>query len=176
MTTIHTRRLTLRPARSDDLDAFYAILSAPEAMRYWSTPPHTDIEQTRPWLEGMIAIPAGEGEDFVIEHQGRVIGKAGLFRFPEIGYILAPAAWGQGFAREALAAVIERAFAVHALPRIVADVDPRNAASLKLLDRLGFVETGRRSRSWLVGDEWCDSIDLALDPAGWALASGNNVL
>lgn len=170
MTILHTARLRLRPARADDAAALHAIFAAPEAMRYWSTPPHRDMAQTRDWLAGMIATPPGEGEDFVIELGGTVIGKAGCFRYPEIGYILAPWHWGNGLAHEALTAVIARTFATTALDRLTADVDPRNSASLRLLERLGFRQTGRRERSWLVGDEWCDSIDLALGRADWALA------
>jgi RimJ/RimL family protein N-acetyltransferase len=94
-----------------------------------------------------------------------LIGKAGLYRFPDIGYLLDPACQGRGLMREALTAVIARAFAVHALPRIQADVDPRNAASLRLLARLGFRETHRQARTWLVGEQWCDSVYLVLDAA-----------
>ena len=68
-----------------------------------------------------------EGEDFIVELDGRLIGKAGLWRFPEIGFILHPDHWGRGFAREALGFVIDRAFDVHGLPKVDADVDPRNA-------------------------------------------------
>jgi ribosomal-protein-alanine N-acetyltransferase len=111
--------------------------------------------------------PASEGEDFIVEYDEQLIGKAGLWRFPEIGFIFHPDHWGHGFAREALSAVIERAFAVHGLAMIEADVDPRNLGSLALLDRLGFRETGRKERTWFVGGRWCDSIYLALDAEGW---------
>ncbi|WP_345719154.1 GNAT family N-acetyltransferase [Rhizorhabdus phycosphaerae] len=155
--------MLLRPARPGDLDDLHAILSDVRSMRYWSTPPHAEIGQTADWLADTMAIPPEEGEDFVIEREGRVIGKAGLYRFPEIGFILHPDHWRQGLAREALAAVIHRAFTVHRLPRILADVDPDNAASLALLRGLGFLETGRAERTWLVGGRWCDSVYLALD-------------
>lgn len=167
MTEILTARLRLRPARADDLDAFHAILSDPRAMAYWSSPPHADLAQTRKFLDETIDIPPGEGEDFVVELDGVAIGKAGLYRFPEIGFIFHPDHWGRGYAAEALAPVIDRAFAVHGLPAIEADVDPRNAASLKLLARLGFVETGRKARTWLIAGAWCDSVYLRLDPGGW---------
>ena len=170
MAEIRTERLLLRPAREDDRAALHAILSDPRAMRYWSTPPHEAIEQTRDWLAATIAIPLGEGEDFLVEHEGRVIGKAGLYRFPETGFLFAPEMWGQGFASEALRAVIARAFAVHGLAAIEADVDPRNAASLRLLGRLGFAETGRAARTWLVGEEWCDSVYLRLGREGWSVS------
>jgi RimJ/RimL family protein N-acetyltransferase len=73
---ITTARLTLRRARMSDLDDVHAMLSQPAAMRYWSTPEHETVEQSRKWLESMVAGAPGE-DDFLIEQQGRVIGKAG---------------------------------------------------------------------------------------------------
>ena len=167
MIEIRTGRLRLRPATIADLEAMHAILADRRATAFWSTPPHGDLDQTREWLCSMIDIPAGEGEDFIVEHEGSVIGKAGLYRFPEIGFILRPDSWGRGFAGEALRAVIDRAFSVHRLDRIEADVDPRNARSLALLARLGFVETGRKANSWQIGETWCDSVYLRLLPEDW---------
>lgn len=51
---------------------------------------------------------------------------------------------------------------LEALNAIMADVDPRNTASLTLLSRLGFQETSRAARTWLIGEEWCDSVYLSL--------------
>lgn len=136
-------------------------------MIFWSTPAHSDLQETREWLAAMIGINAGEGEDFVVEYEGRLIGKAGLYRFPEIGFIFNPDVWGHGFAGEAVRAVIARAFGHHRLSSIDADVDPRNAASLRLLARLGFQEVGRARGTWLVGAEKCDSVYLRLAMEGW---------
>jgi len=163
-----TERLVLRPARERDLEAMHAVLSDVRAMAYWSSPPHVDIDQTRHWLASMIAIQPSEGEDFILEFDGKLIGKAGLWRFPEIGFILHPDHWRQGFAREALNFVLDRAFNEHGLPKVIADADPRNEASLKLVTNLGFQETGREERTFLVGDQWCDSIYLELDAETWA--------
>ncbi|MBL4792978.1 GNAT family N-acetyltransferase [Citromicrobium bathyomarinum] len=162
MLEIRTDRLVLRPARPGDLRAFHAILSDRDATAFWSTPAHTDITETQAWLDAMLAIEPAQGEDFVIELDGRVIGKVGMYAFPEIGFILHPDAWGRGFAGEALRPVLDRAFAVHDLPTVEADVDPRNTASLRLLRRMGFEETGRESRTLKIGDEWCDSVYLSL--------------
>ncbi|GAO38765.1 putative acetyltransferase [Sphingomonas changbaiensis NBRC 104936] len=167
MIEIRTERLRLRPATAADLPSIHSILSDPRATAYWSTPPHQYLEQSRAWLRGMIDIPADEGEDFVVEQDGRVIGKAGLYRFPEIGFIFNPEMWGRGFAAEALRAVLDRAFNLHGLAFVEADVDPRNEAALKLLARLGFRESGRKERTWLVGEEWCDSVYLRLSRADW---------
>ena len=162
-----TERLVLRPAREQDLEAMHEVLSDPRAMAYWSSPPHDDVAQTRDWLASMIAIQPSEGEDFIVELDGTLIGKAGLWRFPEIGFILRSDHWGRGYAMEALGLVLDRAFGVHGLARVEADVDPRNQAPLILLKRLGFRETGRKDHSWLVGGQWFDSVYLELDAVAW---------
>ncbi|TAG23680.1 MAG: N-acetyltransferase [Rhodobacterales bacterium] len=162
---IATPRLTLLRARMTDLDDVHAMLSQPAAMRYWSTPEHETLEESRDWLEGMVGAGA-ESDDFLIEHQGRVIGKAGAWRLPEVGFLLHPDHWGKGLAFEAMTAVIAHLFASHDLPELTAEADPRNAASLKLLGRLGFVETGRAERTMQWRDEWCDSVYLALRRPG----------
>jgi [ribosomal protein S5]-alanine N-acetyltransferase len=164
---IRTARLLLRRARPGDLAGLHPILSDPAAMRYWSTLPHRSLDETRDWLDSMIAeTPGEERDDFIVEHEGRVIGKAGCWRLPEIGFILHPEFWRLGLAREALEAIIPRLFRRYAIPAITADVDPRNTASLALLRSLGFVQTGRAERTWLIGEEYCDSIYLALARPG----------
>lgn len=175
MTVVSTTRLLLRPAEPGDLAAFHTIMVNPAAMTYWSTPPHQSLEQTREWLQGMIDVAPSQGEDFVVAHEGRVIGKIGFYRFPEVGFIFSPDVWRRGFATEALASVLRRAFDVHDLPAVEADVDPRNEASLRLLARFGFEETSRKARTWLVGEQWCDSVYLRLRRADWGRAQGPDV-
>ena len=153
---IRTPRLLLRRARMDDLADLFAVFSDPRAMRYWDTPPHADIERTRRWLAGMVSLPAGT-DDFIVERDGRAIGKAGCWRPYEIGFILHPDHWRQGLAHEALSAAIPHIFATLPAEALTADVDPRNAASLRLLAKLGFHETARAARTIRVADEWCGS-------------------
>lgn len=159
---IEAGRVVLRRARPDDLAMFHAAMSDPGVMRYWATPPHPDLATTEQWLADMIAADPLISDDFVIEYQGQPIGKMGCWRLPEFGYLLHPAFHGQGLASEALAGLVHY-MRRRGLPRLRADVDPRNAASLRLLERAGFIETGRATRTWLVGGEWCDSVYLELD-------------
>jgi len=166
MTEILTRRLRLRRAGAADLHDLHGLLSNPTAMRYWSTLPHASLEQTRTWLDQMIASSPDSSDDFVVEHRGRVIGKAGCWRLPEIGFIFDPAHWGRGFAAEALRAAIEHVFTTFPIPAIRADADSRNAASLRLLSRLDFREVDRVQRTWKIGDAWCDSVYLELRRPG----------
>lgn len=157
---IVTARLTLRRARLADLDDLHAILSDPRAMRYWSTPEHETRAESAAWVQKMVAATASD--EFVLELSGKVIGKAGCWRPGEIGYILHPDHWGHGYMREALNAILPWIFARHDLAALIAEVDPRNAGSLRLLKGLGFRETHRESRTMQWRDEWCDSVYLSL--------------
>ena len=161
---IVTSRLKLRSARADDLEAMHAVLSDPRATRWWSTPPHDSVEQTVAWLDSMIA-NGPDNPDFVIERDGMVIGKAGFWKLPEVGYILHPDHWGQGFAGEAVEAAIGHVFATRDIEELTADVDPENAASIRLLERLGFNRTGFAERTWNIGGEWKNSLYYGLSRA-----------
>src|SRR5215475_6793135 len=110
-TILRTERLVLRRPRSDDVTAMHAIMKDAVAMRYWSTLPHATVAETEAWVAKTIAaVQAGECDDFFVERDGLLIGKAGLWNRNETGFLCSPAVWGKGYAREALQAVIERAF------------------------------------------------------------------
>lgn len=164
---IVTPRLTLRLARREDLEAMHAVLSDARAVQWWSTPPHETLDHTRDWLEAMIA-GNGSGLDFVVEVEGRAVGKAGFFAPPDVGYILHPDVWGRGLATEAVGAVLDRLFQTtdHAAAR--ADVDPANAASIRLLEKLGFQQAGFAANTWNVGGVWQDSAFYTLSRDAWS--------
>ena len=160
---IVTARLRLRRARLDDLAAIHGLLSDPRNMRFWSTPPHETLAQSEAWLRSMVEADPKESDDFVIERGGRVIGKLGCWRLPEIGFMIGADETGRGYASEAMTAFLDRRRQIGDPRRLTADVDPRNIASLRLLTGQGFVETGRAKGTWTVGGEACDSVYLALD-------------
>lgn len=163
VTTLRTERLLLRAARWDDLRPLHAIFTDPVAMRFWSRPPHVTLAQTERWLRSMIEAPPETSADFIVELDGRTIGKAGFFRFPEIGFILGRDHWRRGLAHEALQAVLDHAFVERGLEAAEADVDPRNEASLRLLEKLGFEETARAKRTYAIDGAWTDSVYLRLE-------------
>lgn len=164
MTTLKTARLTLRRVREGDLEALHAVFADPRAMTYWSSLPHETREETAKHIESMTG---GEGDEFVVEFEGRVVGKAGSWKLPEIGYILHPDAWGQGLATEALVAVIDHLFASHDVPALIADVDPGNAPSIRLLEKHGFRETHRAKDTFFIGGQYFDSVYLSLAREDW---------
>ena len=158
---IRTERLLLRRAKMDDADDMHVIMSNPLAMRYWSTPPHADLDETARWIASMVEVDPESSDDFIVSLDGKLIGKLGAWKLPEVGFLIDPAHWGKGLAKEAMTAFIDRRRGLGST-ELEADVDPRNLASLKLLERCGFEETHRESGTWQVGDELCDSVYLKL--------------
>ena len=154
---ITTERLVLRRARPADAVALHPIFADPNAMRFWSTLPHSSLEETERWVASMIDIDPEQSDDFIVEYGGQVIGKLGCWQLPEIGYLLAPAVWGKGLATEAMAAFIDHRRRSGGT-ELTADTDPRNVPSARLLEKHGFVETGRASRTWLIDGQWFDSV------------------
>jgi [ribosomal protein S5]-alanine N-acetyltransferase len=147
----------------DDVPALHEAMSDPEVMRYWSTLPHDAASQTRAWVaDTMAAVAAGSSDDFAVVLNGDVIGKAGIWQGQEIGMFMTRRHWRRGYAREAVAAVLDRAFG-EGIEAVVADVDPRNEASLALLQSLGFGRSGEATATLQRGDEWLDSLYLRLD-------------
>ena len=154
---IRTERLLLRRAEVRDLEALHDILRDRQVMRYWSTPPHPDLATTAAWLDRLLATDPAGSVEFVVEYQGRVIGTVGGGVLPEVGYILHREYWGQGIAFEAMNAVIGHAFGHHPVDHLMADIDPHNLASARLLARLGFVKSGHAERTFCVNGAWSDS-------------------
>lgn len=168
MTLLRTERLVLRHARLEDAHDLHAVFSDEATMRWWSTLPHQTLAETEAWLKGMIAGNRAGAPDFVIEWQGRAIGKAGFWKLPDVGYILHPDAWGQGLAHEAVGAALDHVFHEGLTELATADVDPANQASKRLLERLGFERTGSAERTWNIGGIWKDSLYYALTRDRWA--------
>ncbi|ASL49002.1 Spermidine N(1)-acetyltransferase (plasmid) [Burkholderia sp. AD24] len=164
--TITTRRLRLRPLREDDWQAFFTIWSDAEAMRYFSSPAIDSVDQATDRVARLLKA-SSEGNDLVCVVEllatGEAIGKCDLFhvhmqcRRAEIGFSLQRRHWGSGYMAEAASALIEHAFHTVKLRRLEADIDPRNLASARLLERLGFVREGLLRERWIVGDEVSDS-------------------
>lgn len=164
--TLTTTRLTLRPLREADAFAMFAIWSDFEAMRYFSFPPMTCIGQATERISRKIGTSAqGDELIFALELQGtaEVIGDCALFnsdernRRAEIGFSLARQRWGYGYMSEAATALLNHAFNTLGFRRIEGDVDPRNVASTRLLERLGFVREGLARERWMVEGRVSDS-------------------
>lgn len=164
--TLTTPRLLLRPLREEDAEPLFAIWSDAEAMRYFSFPAMTDFGQAKDRIASKLKT-AADGQDFIcvveLKTTGEVVGDCALFnaseqcRRTEIGFSSQRRHWGNGYMGEAISALVEHAFGALHLRRIEADIDPRNVASARLLERLGFLREGLLRERWIVGDEVSDS-------------------
>lgn len=152
MESIDTERLSLRPFRPDDGDAAHAWFGDPFVMRYTPTGPDPFPEATRARLETYRAHQRRHGFSkwIVIERaSSRPIGDAGLMVLDDPGWIdlgfrLAQPFWGRGFATEVARAWVAAAFETLDLAELGAFAHPENAASLRVLAKLGFHARGRR--------------------------------
>jgi ribosomal-protein-alanine N-acetyltransferase len=145
-------------------------------MRYWSSPPWTSVAKAHELIDRDRAeMQAGKLLTLGIELHGtaQIIGTCTLFSFmhqckrAETGYGLSHPFWGKGYMHEALNALLAHGFKELGLNRVEADVDPRNVASTKCLERLGFLQEGHLRERWIVGDEVSDSILYGLLRRDW---------
>lgn len=147
MVIVETERLILRRLRTSDSEALNHVFGDEEVMR------SGDGVQTAQWVEDWLSRciegyerNSGIGPWAVVERESRrTIGYCGLFHFPdvcgrpetEIGYRLARRHWGRGYATEAVRAVRDYAFRTLGIPRLVAIIEPVNAASIRVAKKAG---------------------------------------
>ena len=145
-----TQRLRLRPLQPGDADALHEVYSHP-LVEAWIGP-HT-LARVGEEIEYQRSGQVQRGYSvWAVERRadGRFLGDCGLqpleHKGPEVelGYDLHPDVWGQGLATEAARAVVDAALGPLGLERVVAVVKPANAASRRVLEKVGLRESGRR--------------------------------
>jgi RimJ/RimL family protein N-acetyltransferase len=164
---LKTERLVLRRFRPADAETLAAYRSDPEVARYQSWDAPYPLSKARYAIESMAAAdPAQPGWfQYAVEltAERALIGDVGVnlhdnLRQAEIGYTLAPAFQGHGYATEAVRAVLDHLFRVRGLHRVSAECDARNVASARVLERTGFRREGLlRQHTWIKG-EWTDDL------------------
>jgi len=171
-----TPRLTLRWMTQADADAYFPIFSDPEVMRYLGRPAWTEHVQAVEAIDKILAhYASGEAMRLGIElrETAALIGDAGLWRIDdanrrcELGYSLARAHWGRGYALEALEALLAHGFDALDLNRVEADIDPRNAGSQRVLEKLGFRQEGFMPERWIVDGVTADTAFYGLLRSYW---------
>jgi len=178
---LETTRLVLREFAEADWPALYAFESDPEAVRYQSYDPRT-AEGCQALIRRCLADPAERprrvyGLAVVRRAEGDLIGRCGLkledaaLREGQLWYILHRAHWGRGYIPEAARALLDFGFGEVGLHRVWADCDPANAASIRVLEKLGLRrEAHFREHAWLKG-AWVDSLIYAVLDREWPTAS-----
>jgi [ribosomal protein S5]-alanine N-acetyltransferase len=166
--TLKTERLILRDFSADDWPAVYAYASHPEVYRFQPWGPSTSAE-AREYVEQVMHTALTQPRsDFTLAIElattGTVIGSCNLtihsqqHRHGEIGYFLHATYWGHGFATEVANRQLSFGFQQCSLHRIVATCDPRNHASIRVLEKIGMQCEGRLRETMLLRDGWRDSL------------------
>ena len=171
-----TARLLLRPFAESDAEAIYALQSNARVLRYWDSPPWTDRARAPAFIAACRQMEAdGSGARFAIESRETraFVGWCAMFRWNPvyrslgIGYCLDEPAWGKGYATEAVRAMLHWAYETLDLNRVEAELDTRNAASARVLERLGFQREGLRREDCVVAGEVSDSYIYGLLRRDW---------
>jgi RimJ/RimL family protein N-acetyltransferase len=175
--SLNGSRLHLRWIERRDAPALFDIFSNREVMRYWSSPAWTEPSQAGVFIEDVHRLFREKSLfqwGVARQEDDLVIGTCTLAdidpqnRRAEIGFALHRDSWGRGYMEEALRVLLRFSFSEMELHRIEADVDPRNEASIKLLERLGFHREGYLRERWLVNGEINDTVFFGLLRREWA--------
>ena len=175
---LRTERLVLRLFAIGDLEAVYDMQSRPEVARYlyWS---HRDRTGAAESLQEKLRCRRIEVEgdilNLAVERStgGPVIGDLMLryvsatHRQAEIGYIFHPDAQGQGLATEAARAITDLAFRELRVHRVFGQIDARNTASARVLERVGMRREARLVENEWVKGEWTDEVIYAVLADEW---------
>ena len=167
---LQSKRLVLRPLVETDAEAMHDFFSDEEAMQYWSSGPHETLPETRDYVR--INATDEKYRTWAITEDGvealgwvcLIPGREGV---AEIGYNLRRSHWRKGYVGEAVACIIDYAFADMGLRRITADVDPDNHGSNALLEKLGFQREGYLREEWTTHLGVRDSIIWGLLEREW---------
>lgn len=175
-----TERLILRRPRAEDYEPFLRSWADPDMTRY--TGARANVEE---FIAGLIADmqvkqpgeenPGGPWYQFALARRedGALLGDIGIgFGVPgerqvEIGYRIHPDHQGHGYAREAVAVIIDYLIDTHGIHRFVGVVASANIASVKTLRALGFRQEGHFRQSFLCDGEWLDDDYYALLASEW---------
>lgn len=178
--TLSGDRVSLRALQAHDLDSLFSIYSDPEVMRYWgASAMQTRSEANEFFAEVVEDLRRRRCIQWGIARRSddRIIGTIALFavdvtaRKCEVAFALGRAYWGRGYMHEALQIALGYALNEMDFRRIEADVDPRNLACIRLLERVGFKREGYLRERWLVPGETQDSLFYGLLKRDWISAA-----
>jgi RimJ/RimL family protein N-acetyltransferase len=179
---LETSRLILRTFHESDIESFLLYRNDDRVNRYqgWDVPYlREDAVQFITSMQANNPGMPGEWLQIAIERKdnGEMIGDIAFHvtksnpRLAYLGYSLAHSSWGYGFASEAVCKTLDYLFRVLDLHRVVADCDVGNAASIRLLERLGFRREAHYIESyWLSSKEtWGSEYLYAILQREWIL-------
>jgi RimJ/RimL family protein N-acetyltransferase/ribosomal protein S18 acetylase RimI-like enzyme len=176
--TLAGGRFTLRPFRALDAEDVFAYASDDEFLRYLPIPKPYTRESATQFLARQAARDPGQRVDWAIDVAGRACGGVNIRfvverRVGEIGYAVARSCWGQGLATDASRLVVGSAFRTYPeLFRVRATADARNAASIRVMEKLGMRREGLLRSERPCRGELTDQVVYGVLRSEWRGAGG----
>ncbi|TCO52498.1 GNAT family N-acetyltransferase [Actinocrispum wychmicini] len=176
---IETERLVLRVHVPEDIDSLYEIRSRPDVNTYLYSEAMSRAEVQAKLDERIAKFSklTEPGDSLLLaivrKDTGVLIGDVSLAWLPgdhrqaEIGYVLHPDHYGQGFATEACQPLLWIAFEDLNAHRVRGRLDARNTASARVLEKLGMRKEAHLRENEFVKDEWTDEIEYAILIREW---------
>lgn len=153
MHALATRRLLLEPLVEAHAPEMFEALADPAIYRYIDEAAPVSVERLAQRYKRLESRLSGDESEHWLNWVVRDTATRRALGFVQatvqrdgtaiVAYVIAPAHWGQGFGREATVAMIAELKARYGAQRLATSVDERNAASLRLMEALGFRECGR---------------------------------
>jgi len=176
-----TDRLRLRGLRPTDAEAIHSIKSDPLVTAAYGREPYLTLSESEEWIAGRVANFL-DGVSIMwgitLRDQDRVIGTCCFWNFDpdtqvtEVGYELARANWGQGIASEAVGATLPLGFRELGLHRIAGCPASSNRGSIRVLQKLGFLEEGKLRQRLFFQGRYLDLLYFGLLRDQWSMRSG----
>ncbi|XVV09519.1 GNAT family N-acetyltransferase [Actinoplanes sp. CA-131856] len=175
---IATERLILRRFRPTDAPVLAEYRSDPAVARYQSWDAPFPLLRAETAVANFIASDPDQPGwfQYAIERVAErdLIGDVAVHlhdnaKQAEIGFTLASQHQKQGYATEAVRAVLDRLFRVQGLHKVAGECDARNVASASLMERLGFTREGLLRQQTFIKGEWTDDLIYGLLAAEWLL-------
>lgn len=165
----------LRPLHRRDARAWLALRARNAAwLEPWDATSPTPVTEPPPTFGQFVRelnrqARAGTALAFAIDHDERLVGQLtvsgishGSLQSAAIGYWVSEHVAGRGIAPTAVALAADHCWFDLGLHRVEVNIRPENAASLRVVAKLGFRDEGVRERYLHIGDEWCDHRTFAL--------------
>lgn len=168
---LETKNLSLRKILFGDQKEVFLLRSNKEAMKYFGKHPYKTLAEATGFVYSEVnAFQNHEGIRWAIcmKNSSTLIGSAGFWRIDrkhlrgEIGYELLPEYWKRGIMYEALTEIINFGFNKMNLHSMEANTDPMNTASMRLLEKLGFIKEGLLKESFYFDGKFLDTVVFSL--------------
>lgn len=176
-------RIDLEPLLPEHADAMFDGLADAAAYRFLPDDPLPDIENLRSRYIRLAAGSSADGSELWLNWVIRRRGDKALLGYTQatlqgsaalVAYHIFPAHWRQGFATEAMRITLDLLFTMSSVERANALVDTRNAASIALLERLGFTVDHLIENADFFKGSQSDEFEFSLSRAAWACAYRRN--